>query len=218
MRRPLAALVLVAAASSFVPAANAATLELSFNSAPTSIKYDFNALATDYGSLPGLLAVSYHYLDRDGQEGNFFFSDVFSGQVAAFAGTMKDSIGAITFKPYSGYQVTLDSFSLVGYNGTPRTVSYSVDDSATSGVDFSKNSVLIGADTNFSLNVVPHLTSADGIVLSFGPDAFNVGISNIKFSVLPVSTVPEPETISMLLAGLGLMGVVARRRAKQRKS
>ena len=49
------------------------------------------------------------------------------------------------------------------------------------------------------------------------PSSIGIGIKSYAIaSPPPVSPVPEPETYAMLLAGLGLMGVIARRRhAKQ---
>lgn len=38
-----------------------------------------------------------------------------------------------------------------------------------------------------------------------------MGINNIKLTITPV---PEPETYAMMLIGLGLLGVVARRKSK----
>ena len=43
-----------------------------------------------------------------------------------------------------------------------------------------------------------------------GYNDWNVGIDNINFD--QVAVVPEPETYAMLLAGLGLVGFMARRR------
>lgn len=45
-------------------------------------------------------------------------------------------------------------------------------------------------------------------------DSLNTYIS-VRFSVSSISAVPEPETYAMLLAGLGLVGTIARRRQKR---
>ena len=44
------------------------------------------------------------------------------------------------------------------------------------------------------------------------PDSFGGRIDNISMTAVPVSPVPEPQTYAMLLAGLGLVGAVVRRR------
>lgn len=43
------------------------------------------------------------------------------------------------------------------------------------------------------------------------------GIGDNAAGFAPTSAIPEPETYSMLLAGLGLMGAIARRRSKAKK-
>ncbi|HQM87597.1 MAG TPA: PEPxxWA-CTERM sorting domain-containing protein, partial [Methylotenera sp.] len=49
--------------------------------------------------------------------------------------------------------------------------------------------------------------------VNFGGTANRVGFDNITFgSSTPVTSVPEPETYAMLLAGLGLIGFSVRRR------
>ena len=56
---------------------------------------------------------------------------------------------------------------------------------------------------------------ADGYAYSGLPGAYydNAGATKVSFSV---SAVPEPETYAMMLAGLGLLGFAARRRASSR--
>lgn len=58
-----------------------------------------------------------------------------------------------------------------------------------------------GATTSFTYS--PHLTGVAGVVLPF-TSKFITGIA--------VNPVPEPETYAMLMAGLGLIGFMARRR------
>ena len=69
-----------------------------------------------------------------------------------------------------------------------------------------------GADNLFSF------TSSSGgtVALSLGvvdTGDFN-GVSTLGISALQVSAVPEPATVAMLLAGLGLVGAAARRRTR----
>jgi hypothetical protein len=45
--------------------------------------------------------------------------------------------------------------------------------------------------------------------IDWANSAYNVGIDNVHFEV---AAVPEPETYAMMMAGLAMIGVVARRR------
>jgi hypothetical protein len=54
------------------------------------------------------------------------------------------------------------------------------------------------------------LTSSVGLWIEWRDEGFNVGMDNIDFTVTTV--IPEPQTYALFLAGLGLLGFVARRR------
>jgi hypothetical protein len=84
---------------------------------------------------------------------------------------------------------------------------------------------------NFKTSVGSVLTEASGIsdrlitsfsIVSKQPDDITlVGLDNFRFRVEQAelaTPVPEPETYAMLLAGLGLMGWVGRRRSRQREA
>ena len=56
---------------------------------------------------------------------------------------------------------------------------------------------------------------ADGIILRWGPNGYDVGLDNIRFDVRAIdsgSAVPEPATWAMMIAGFGLAGAGLRRR------
>ena len=56
---------------------------------------------------------------------------------------------------------------------------------------------------------------ADGIILRWGPNGYDVGLDNIRFDVRAIdsgSAVPEPATWAMMIAGFGLVGAAMRRR------
>ena len=85
-------------------------------------------------------------------------------------------------------------------------------------VDF--NSPGLGVDvvqyTVSGLSIaVPHTITVRGNALGTSTVGFtgSVGLSNTPFPTV-TAAVPEPETYGMMLVGLGLMGAVARRRAK----
>lgn len=190
----------------FAPAASA--FQIDYENAYT---YNWQEISSNYGSITGLANVSYFDAQR-GLNSFRYWSSNYSGSAAAFAGNGDaGSRGQITLTPAAGYAITLNSFFLGSYANANRASSYYVDNLSTFGVDQSSGPITIGAS---GLHVSPQLTSSQAIVIGFGPNAYNVGINHINFSV---TAVPEPETYAMLLAGLGVMGAFARRR-KQRGS
>jgi len=74
----------------------------------------------------------------------------------------------------------------------------------------------LGKNNTFSLEA-SNLTAGDYSLNISGISALTSGVFKSKYSgdvSLIVTAVPEPETYSMMLAGLGLMGFVARRKLK----
>jgi hypothetical protein len=61
---------------------------------------------------------------------------------------------------------------------------------------------------NFTGSATSFLTIGGPIVAPKGTSYFGT----VTVSAVPVSAVPEPGTYALMLAGLGVMGVVARRR------
>ena len=161
------------------------------------------AISSNYGSIPGQLTVT---LASQGGGSLFFWPGDYSGRPAAYANSTS-AIGVVTLTPSAGYSVTLSSFFLGGWPNSNRDIAYSVDNLGTVGIDLGPvNATVPGVG---GLIVSPNITSATGIRISFGPDGFNGGINNIVFSV---SSVPEPQSIALLLAGLLVVGGAARRR------
>jgi hypothetical protein len=112
-------------------------------------------------------------------------------------------------------------FSIPALSNAASNVSaISFDD--TTGVDFTLFSLYkVGSATaaaTGSLNELSGLWSLSGTNLSSGDYFFKVEgtITTNDFAIysgnVTVSAVPEAETYAMLLAGLGLVGVIARRR------
>ena len=165
----------------------------------------YQTIASDYGSIAGVIDL---LNTTPGGTNLLFWTDSYSGRPAAYSNS---SVGLITLTPAAGLTVTLDSFFLGGWPNTNRNISYSIDDLATPGLDISVNAAFVAGSTG--LLVTPALTSAAGLRISFGPDGYNGGINNIAFSI---AAVPEPESYLMLLAGLGLVGAIARRGRQSR--
>lgn len=86
-----------------------------------------------------------------------------------------------------------------------------------------------GDETVLASAVFGGQNTSDSLSLTWGPTAgghmdLNItGITNgslggLYTGAISVSAVPEPETYAMLLAGLGLMGAVVRRRSVRKRS
>ena len=77
------------------------------------------------------------------------------------------------------------------------------------GIDVWSASIADGGSTNFSFGAsVARGSRVDFVLDPNGTDSAD----STRFSARITSAVPEPETYAMLLAGLGLMGGIARRR------
>lgn len=115
----------------------------------------------------------------------------------------------ITFTPGAGQLVTLQGFDFGDYANRNDGSSVSIRDAVTQAVLWNGGSFDPGLTaTSFNLNV----SSANGLILRWGPDVYNVGIDNIRFAV---TAVPEPEGIALAAAGLLVAGLAARRQRRQ---
>lgn len=168
---------------------------------------DGQLIAADYGSIPGVLDVSYY--DTDSWDLNLAFrSGGLSGHAGAVLRREDSSAFYVFLTPLPGYRVTLNSFFLGSLGGVDRLTSYEVNDDATPWpiVDISSGPVTVGAG---GLHVFAGLASAEEIEIGVGPNAYGIGINYINFDVSPV---PEPEGWALLLAGLPAIGAGIRRR------
>lgn len=103
--------------------------------------------------------------------------------------------------------------------------SFSMGNASNDGAEYATvfSSSAFGSTYNGSLSLNDSLqatfdaASARYIKISFNNSGFNGGVAVDEVQVYGVAPIPEPETYAMLLAGLGIMGTVARRR-KQRSA
>ena len=129
----------------------------------------------------------------------------------AFSVVSGDHFAEITLVPEPGWAIRLNSFDMAGFpvaDHLDSQVRILDGTSNTILVDYSPVTILGTGGTHSTFT--PGLTHEGPLSIRFGYNNWNVGIDNINFD--QVAVVPEPETYAMLLAGLGLVGFMARHR------
>lgn len=107
--------------------------------------------------------------------------------------------------------VTLSSFDLGAYPNTTRgtTVTVTTIGGGSTLYTFG-GSVGNGGSGNAPTTFTPNVSAAGGLWITWQDSAYNVGIDSISYNV---TAVPEPAALALMLAGLGVVGLRARRRA-----
>jgi hypothetical protein len=193
-------ILLTVASSLFCSSANALTLDFS----GLGLTF-FNPIPDTYGDVAGSLDVVYSTRFESGNgeifsNSLFYWPDNYSGLVdVAFGDTLIPS--EIAFLPTPGKQVTLESFQLGSFLSASRTSSVNIYNGDFQLL-FSSGEITVAATP---LTFTPNLTSANGIRLQFGPDAYNVGIDNINYFVTDIESTPVPFEFSPTL-GFGILG------------
>jgi len=173
---------------------------LAAHSAPIDISYvpvDVTQDLLDYSSSELLGSFTLAPGQLSGAQNNFF-SNKYTFSVT---GLNDLSALATSLKPSANSGLTLTGFGLYNasglvFQGALDLVNYTAQDQAWSLV--SGSTPLVAG--NYFLQI-------DGYVASAAGGSYS--------GILAVTPVPEPETYGMLLAGLGLLGVMARRRKMQ---
>lgn len=115
----------------------------------------------------------------------------------------------ITMTALAGSQITLTGFDLGSFGGFNDTM-VQVFDLAGGPALINTGTITIPAFTGRT--IVVNAVSSAGFKILFGPDGFNVGISNIGYSVSPV---PEPATGALMAAGLAFFSAAGRYRRRR---
>jgi hypothetical protein len=125
------------------------------------------------------------------------------------------SLTAFGAYPYAWQDTTV----VLGFAGAPNTT-YSID-WAASWLDVNGAQVSLAdfAPTAADAGLAAHAWGGNGLTAgaawvftASAVDTFGIGGGSITYNV---TSVPEPETWAMLLAGLGVMGATARRRSRR---
>ncbi len=221
LSKALLAVSLSAGAAVSMPA-HSATVLLDFSgnicgAAGNAVCTNFEQIGQNYGDTVGL-DVSHRSTHLNGSTYEAFLkywdSPSYSGlNDVAWGGADDANYRAeITFTALAGFSVSLDAVTFGSYRSVNRSLSFTVQDLGTNAVLFSSGSFNVAATP---VNFAGNLSSNTGLVLTWGPDAYDVGVDDIRLTVSTLSVVPEPETYAMMLAGLGLLGFAARRRKQQ---
>ena len=213
MTFPLPALlVAIAAASAVAGAAPAATLTFDGPICGGAACSDGSAIDQTTGDMPGLDVVYDADLGTPELEPFFAWGPSYSDLTDIAYGRAGVTAG-LRFLPTAGGRAEVTGFSLGAWPFTTRGTQWSV-------IDLFDGAILaqsgpIEVDGTVSTRVTGLWSSASGIQLQFGPDAFNVGIDDVDYALRPgdgtVPAIPLPAALPLLLAGLGALGLMRRR-------
>lgn len=174
-------------------------------------------IGQSYGDIADLLDVSYRSFDYSGTS-QLPYLNYYS---AAAGGLSRVAWGGyayteFTFTALGGSTVSLNAFDIGvlldnGTGSSASVIDLNTGNTLWTSVPFEPQYV--------GMSFSPNVSSDSGLILRWGPTDTLVGFDNIKLTVLPaeppallLSAVPEPETYALMLAGLGLVGFMARGR------
>jgi len=210
MKSTLATLV---AALSLIGTAQADSYTLTFDPATACSSCVNGApLLQSYGDVAGVVDIS--YIDVNNTSNSLLWWDTSYNDllgVAWASGSDANSHGRIEIKSLNGQAVTLNSMDFGAWVNTTRGTSIRVTAIGGATPLFSYDGDVGSGATHTAFT--PTITASGGLQIDWYNSAYNVGIDNVKFTV----AVPEPESYAMLLAGLGLLGCVARRRVASKR-
>lgn len=134
-----------------------------------------------------------------------YWSGLYSNSSAIYSG---DNLGEIRIAPLSGLTLTLLSVDFGGWPNIGRAIAYSVfSDDLTQTLA----SGTVNTDPTALTTVNFGIQSTSALRLRFGPDGFNGGIQNLRFTT-SAPAIPEPGTWMLMILGLGAVGFALRRR------
>jgi hypothetical protein len=136
-----------------------------------------------------------------------FWNGAYSGQNAVYCGGTDCTLDMTVAATHT---VTLGSFRLGGWPDTDRSVSWSVIDLADSSVVASAIGAFVSGATGLTVSL--GVTSTTGFRILFGPDGFNGGLTDIAYSYTPTSQVPLPAAGWLVVAGVGALAALRRRK------
>ena len=119
---------------------------------------------------------------------------------------------SILFDVLAGYTLNITAINFAPYLDNSVSTQITVTDTTDDTVEASGTYVPLGTD-NIS-TIAGLFSSTDGLLISFGPDAYNAGIGSIEYTLTPTAAVPLPAALPLLLVALGGLGIAGRRRPR----
>jgi len=161
-----------------------------------------------YGDIPGQLDVTYAI----GNIPNLlYWTNGYGGLLDVAYGDIGSA--EIFLLPAPGFSVTLRSFQLGAFEADRKSQVTVSDGLGTVLLSTGEIPILFSTPSTFA----DIWTSSAGIEISFGPDAFFVGIDNITFDVFPTTPAIVPVPASLILMATAMAGLGGLRRLALRQ-
>lgn len=174
-------------------------------------------VSQSYGDVAGSVDVSYVNVNNPNLSLRWWDSNYNNLRGVLWAdGSDASSWARIEIRSLTGGNVTLNGFDFGAYFNTSRDTHIRITNIGGDSLFYSYSGP-VGSTVNNSATafVLGNVTAQGGLWIDWKNSAYNVGIDNIDYSVTATPPVPEPETYAMLMAGLGLVGFMARRRKQK---
>ena len=160
---------------------------------------------------------------------DYTYNDILSASSPSFIrpgrsfGDYRYSSFGFSVSATGSYQLTTQAPTYDGYlflytgsfdAGNPGNNLLSSNDDAGGYMSSSLSTILSAGVNYYAVNTTYSVASSNA---NFYPNAAGLSLTiSGPGNVTPLAAVPEPETYAMLLAGLGMMGFVARRKVKRK--
>lgn len=225
--------VLLAATLLFGTPAAATTVTLDFAGAIcttfTGACFNGALIEQDYGDIAGEVDVIYDANRATAAlDAMQYWSTGYETLTDVAYGTLGGGGASITLDAMTGFEISLQSFDIAPYLNRSRNTLVQVIDIEDGAVVFDQayTPLTTAGVTSLSFSG-SQFTSIAGFQINLGPDAWDVGIDNIVFSLTPTATtpgtpgtpgtpnvIPLPASAVLLLGALGGLTVLRRRGAR----
>ena len=191
---------------------NAATLN--FDTATCDSGYvcgDYSLLDQSHGDVTGLDIVYDGDTATAGLQNVFYWTTGYES-FASVIWTGRETTLSILFDVLAGYTLNITAINFAPYLNNIVSTQITVTDTTDNFIEASGTYDPLGTD-NIS-TIAGLFSSTDGLLISFGPDAYNAGIGSIEYTLTPTAAVPVPAALPLLLVALGGLGIAGRRRPR----